>query len=125
MTRPLARTLSVALSAILSVLTAGACGATSDLDGSSSSGDASQGDCSNDADCAGGKLCGFPASDGCAAKGVCVAPLDYCADGCFTAEIACDGRCVCIDCSTLPDGFYPVPLPAALESCPADGATII
>jgi hypothetical protein len=65
--------------------------------------------CSADADCGPGSMCGFLESESCSAMGTCFqSPGSMCelyAPGC-----ACDGSTINIACTGLPDGWAPRPL---------------
>jgi hypothetical protein len=65
--------------------------------------------CKSDADCAGGRICGFPEVDACTATGTCFETLP---EGCnaYSLGCACDGSEVNVVCNGLPAGYAPAPL---------------
>ncbi len=72
--------------------------------------------CVTDADCAVGRLCGYPIAAGCTAIGACYdgqtgPPCDS-----FVPACACDGTTVKLDCDDLPAGIAARPI-VAMGSC--------
>jgi|CZKU01.1.fsa_nt_gi hypothetical protein len=74
--------------------------------------------CASDADCPGGKVCGFLESNACGAAGSCfTAPMIVC--NAYSPGCACDGSEVDVICNGLPSGYARKPLKHA-GAC-ADG----
>jgi hypothetical protein len=65
--------------------------------------------CTHNTDCGGGRICGFPIADACAAKGSCFpAPGAIC--GAILPGCACDGSVVNLaSCAGLPSGYAAKP----------------
>jgi hypothetical protein len=81
----------------------------------------SGGACTTSADCTGGRICGFPESSGCAARGQCF-PASGVMCGAFSPGCACDGTTINLVCNGLPNNYAGKPL-ASSGDCPAqDGS---
>jgi hypothetical protein len=74
--------------------------------------------CTTSSDCGVGNICGFPASDGCAATGQCFPQGPLCE--LFAPGCACDGQTIDIACNGLPSGYETAPLLHDGECDPAD-----
>jgi hypothetical protein len=107
-----------------------ACGGQTigDLDSGTGSDSATKSDtstgiaCTKGTDCGTGQSCAFPMSDGCAAKGQCVANTGPLCNS-FSPGCACDGTTINIACTGLPDGYATAPF-AYKGQCAMDAGTI-
>jgi hypothetical protein len=92
---------------------------TSSIGGNGGSGGTAA--CATDADCGSNRVCGFPESDGCAAKGQCFAAPGVVCQA-YSAGCACDGTEINVACTGLPSGFVAKPLAhagACVDACTA------
>ncbi len=64
--------------------------------------------CSTSSDCGAREICGFPASEGCSAKGQCFADPGVTCQA-IALGCACDGSMINIACNGLPDGYETKP----------------
>ena len=77
--------------------------------------------CTKNSDCGSGSACAYAMSDGCAAKGQCVAQSGVLCNS-FSPGCACDGSTINIVCNGLPDGYVLSPL-AYKGQCAADAGS--
>ncbi|MFO0665090.1 MAG: hypothetical protein U0174_14145 [Polyangiaceae bacterium] len=90
------------LGTLFSIAWALACGSTS----------SGGGECTVDADCGRGSVCGFAKADGCGAKGKCFSAPDATCEA-YSPGCACDGTTINIICTPGGDGVVSKPLRSA------------
>ncbi len=96
---------------LVSFLSLVSCGGDGNGQGQTQSPVVAGSSCSADADCASGQVCGYPTSDACSAKGVCLVYPTPGAARCNSVILACgcSGNKVGIPCD-YPSGFAPSPI---------------
>jgi hypothetical protein len=83
------------------------------------SGTGGGGACVTDTDCPSNGRCGYPAADGCSAKGQCF-PQPGMVCNAFSPGCACDGTTINVICTGLPDGYVSAPLAHAGDCATVD-----